>query len=179
MSRQFKVRLSGNGGQGLILAAVILAEAAARAGLNVAQTQSYGPEARGGASKSEVIISREDIDFPKITHPDAVLTMSEQAFKKYGLTCGNGCVLLVDTTNVTDTSANPGAVCLPITRFAKEHLGKTIVANIVALGALNALTDAVKYSTLQEVVLERAPTGTEEINLKALKLGHSMAKKIM
>ena len=178
MSKQFEARLTGSGGQGLILAAIILAEAASRAGNFVAQTQAYGPEARGGASKAEVIISSEPIDYPKVTAPDVVLTMSEEAYRKYGVNCKDDCVLLVDSTNIENTGANPKAIFLPLTQAAKEQLGTPIVANIVALGALNALTSIVKPDDLKDVVLERAPRGTEELNAKALQLGYSLAQTV-
>lgn len=174
MSTQYEVRLSGTGGQGMILAAIILAEAAAKAGNQVAQTQSYGPEARGGSCKAEVIISTDDIDYPKVAEPNVILAMSDEAFRKYGIKSSEDCVLLVDSTNVQDTSPAPHAVCLPMTEYAKSYLGTAICANIVALGALNALTGAVGCDHLENVVLERAPKGTEELNLKALKLGYSM-----
>lgn len=175
MSKQFEARLTGSGGQGLILAAIILAEAGSRAGNFVAQTQAYGPEARGGASKAEVIISSEPIDYPKVTAPDAVLTMSEEAYRKYGKNNKTDCIVLVDSTNVQITNDNPDAVFLPLTQSAKEELGTPIVANIVALGALNALTNSVNPDDLKDVVLERAPRGTEELNAKALQLGYSLA----
>jgi 2-oxoglutarate ferredoxin oxidoreductase subunit gamma len=175
MGSQYEIRLSGSGGQGMILAAIILAEAAARSGNHVAQTQSYGPEARGGSCKAEVIISTDDIDYPKVAQPNAILAMSDDAFRKYSSSCSDGCVLLVDSTNVPDTSSAPHAVTLPLTEAAKTHLGSVIAANIVALGALNAITGAVNNDFLQDVVLERAPRGTEEMNLKALQLGYSLA----
>jgi 2-oxoglutarate ferredoxin oxidoreductase subunit gamma len=175
MGTQYEIRLSGSGGQGMILAAIILAEAAAREGNFVAQTQSYGPEARGGSCKAEVIISSENIDYPKVAEPNVVLAMSDASYQKYAKSACKDCVLLVDSTNVPDTSqAPPHAVCLPLTEYAQSYLGTTIAANIVALGALNALTGVVNSTHLEEVVLERAPRGTEDLNLKALKLGYSM-----
>jgi 2-oxoglutarate ferredoxin oxidoreductase subunit gamma len=178
MGSQYEIRLTGTGGQGMILAAIILAEAAARGGNHVAQTQSYGPEARGGSCKAEVIISVDDIDYPKVAEPNVILAMSEEAFRKYGAKCKGDCVLLVDSTNVPDATEAPHAVCLPLTQSAKTHLGSGIAANIVALGALNALTGAVNADCLQDVVLERAPRGTEDMNLKALQLGYSLVAEL-
>lgn len=177
MSRRMEFRLSGTGGQGLILAAIILAEAAAREGNNVVQTQSYGPEARGGASKAEVIIDSGEIDYPKVNVPDLVLAMSESAYKKYGSEYKENGIVLVDGTFVRDAESNCRTVVLPITRQAREVLGKEIVANIVALGVINGLTKIVSDESLKQAVLNRAPKGTEELNARALELGLSMARQ--
>lgn len=177
MSRRMELRLSGTGGQGLILASIILAEAAVQEGNNVVQTQSYGPEARGGASKAEVIIDREEIDYPKVDVPDLVLTMSESAYKKYGDHCKEDGLVLVDGTFVKDVESGGRTVVLPITRRAREELGKEIVANIVALGVINGLTSVVSDESLKQAVLKRAPKGTEELNARALELGLSMARE--
>jgi 2-oxoglutarate ferredoxin oxidoreductase subunit gamma len=179
MNHRMEFRLSGSGGQGLILAAMILADAAAHEISHVVQTQAYGPEARGGASKAEVIIDDEEIDFPKVTMPDFVLAMSDQSFQQYGKNYKGDGFLLVDSTFVKDTIEHLGkkAVSLPITRVAREVLGKELVSNIVALGVINGLTKVVSNNALKEAVLSRTPAGTEELNIKALELGLSMARE--
>ncbi|WP_027356969.1 2-oxoacid:acceptor oxidoreductase family protein [Desulfofundulus thermocisternus] len=177
MEETLEFRLSGSGGQGLILAGVILAEAAIREGKNAVQAQSYGPEARGGASKAEVIISEGEIDYPKVVLPDVVLAMSQDAADKYANRVKKGGLLIIDNTyvkNIPTTSARVYA--FPISRLAREKVGKEMVANIVALGILAGLTGAVSRRVLEEAVLSRIPRGTESLNLKALELGFEMAR---
>lgn len=170
-----EISLSGTGGQGLILAGIILAEAAILDGKQAIQTQSYGPEARGGASKAEVIISEEEIDYPKVLAPDILLVMSQEACNKYaGILKKNG-KLLADSTLVREISGREAEVIdLPITRTAREELGNAMFANIIALGALVAATGAVSEESLTKAVLARVPRGTEEKNQKALALGKQL-----
>lgn len=168
-----EVRLSGSGGQGMLLAGIILAEAAIRAGKNAVQTQSYGPEARGGASKSEVIISDGEIDYPKVTAPDLMLALTQEAFDKYAPELKSGGVLVVDSsinTNGID-SANVRVFSIPILESATHKLGRAIVANMVALGALIAASKLIPMECLEQAVLQRVPQGTEELNKRAVRTG--------
>lgn len=175
---RIEIRLAGSGGQGLILAGVILAEAAGiHEGKFVAQTQSYGPEARGGASKSEVVISDAEIDYPKAIQPDVLLCMSQQACDAYIFDLKPDGALLVDATLVHDLPTTR-AVALPFTKIARE-LGSEAVANMVALGALAALTGIVSLKGLKAAILGRVPKGTEELNQKALLAGHAAAKAFL
>lgn len=175
---QKEIRLSGSGGQGLILAGIILAVAAMKAGKNVVQTQSYGPEARGGASKAEVIISSEEIDYPKVVNPDIMLAMTQEACDKYVGDLKENGILILDSTYVKNVPNTKAKICsLPITQLAKNEVGKIIVANMVALGALIGLTEVVSFEKLEEAVMERIPMGTEKINKKALYLGYEAARK--
>lgn len=164
-------RLSGSGGQGLILAGIILAEAAIREEKEAVQSQSYGPEARGGSSKSEVIISNQPIHYPKVTQPDLLLAMTQEALDKYSSDLHNDSTLLLDSTFVQQAPDRPNVHLIPITRLAKDTLGKELFANIVALGAITKLSGAVSFSALKEAVLARVPHGTEDANVKALELG--------
>ncbi|NLH86708.1 MAG: 2-oxoacid:ferredoxin oxidoreductase subunit gamma, partial [Firmicutes bacterium] len=119
-----EIRLSGYGGQGLILAGIILAEAAMRDGYEVVQSQSYGPEARGGASRAEVIISDEPIDYPKVTSPDILLLMSDQACKRFAGSVCEGGTVIVDSGLVTSVPETPGIVNgFPITDIAVKATG--------------------------------------------------------
>jgi len=171
-----EIVLSGSGGQGLILAGQILAEAVIKDGKNTVQTQSYGPEARGGASKAEVIISESEIDYPKVTYPDILLAMSNEAISKYAGTLKSGGTLIVDTTYVKDLPSIPASVlAVPYSRIAKETLNKEMVSNIVALGALAAFTGVVSKESLQSALMARIPRGTEALNQKALELGWESA----
>lgn len=167
-------RLTGSGGQGLILAGIILAEAAIAEEKIAIQSQSYGPEARGGASKAEVIISDETIDFPKVTTPDFVLALTQKAFDKYGEGLADDGILLVDETIDIGAYDKSKVVSVPILQTAKEDVGKIIVANIVALGAILKLTGVVSEEALLEAILARVPKGTEKLNRAALEAGYNL-----
>lgn len=173
-----QLRLSGTGGQGLILAGIILAEAALLDGKNAIQSQSYGPEARGGSSKSEVLISNEVIHYPKITVPNVVLAMSQEACKKYTNDLPEEGILITDNQFVGKLPAKKFKKVyeLPITHTAQEGLGKTLFANIVALGAIARITGVVSIASLTRAVLNRVPKGTEELNDKAIKMGMELVK---
>lgn len=176
MAQRYEVRLSGSGGQGLVLGGVILAEAVALfEGINAVQTQSYGPEARGGASKSEVIISDGDIDYPKATQIDLLLCLTQEACDKYSVDLKDGGILLADSRMVTKLpKGNFRVYHLPIIDTAKEKVGKVFVANIVALGAIAGLLESVSLENVEKAVLRRVPKGTENLNRRALTLGHEL-----
>ena len=174
---RFEIRLAGAGGQGLILAGIILAEAAIYDGKNVTQTQSYGPEARGGASRSEVIIADGDIDYPKVTQADLVLCMSQESCDKYFYDIKKDGLLIVDTSHVTRTPTSR-AYPVDITGLATEATGRAITANIVALGLIVGLTGIVSHQAIKGAVTTRVPQGTEEINLRALAAGLDKAKQL-
>lgn len=179
MSFHYEIRLSGAGGQGLILVGKILAEAAAiYDGKNATQSQSYGPEARGGASRSEVILSDGDIDYPKATNIDLLLAMTQEAVDKYTADLNKGGILLVDSGFVKDIpEGNFKAYSLPITDVAENTIGKKLVANIVALGAIERLTGVISEDALIHAIRARVPKGTEDVNLRAFKLGQELVKK--
>lgn len=168
-----QLRLSGTGGQGLILAGIILAEAALMDGKQAIQSQSYGPEARGGSSKSEVIISEGIIHYPKITVPNIVLAMSQEACKKYTTDLPAEGILITDSLFVQELPGKQFKKVyeLPITHTAQEDLGKALFANIIALGAIAKITGVVSIESLTKAVLARVPKGTEAVNEKALQLG--------
>jgi 2-oxoglutarate ferredoxin oxidoreductase subunit gamma len=172
------ISLTGTGGQGIILAGIILAEAAILEGKQAIQTQSYGPEARGGASKAEVIISDEPIDYPKIITADILLAMSQEACTKYAGILKKGGKLIVDATNVDNISAiDAEIVAAEITKAARDHLKKDMFANIVALGVLVGSTGIVGRDAILQAVLARVPKGTEEVNTKALEIGFDLGGK--
>ena len=181
MSERYEVRFSGSGGQGLILAGVIFAEAATIFDkINAVQSQSYGPEARGGASKSEVIISDRPIDFPKARAIDLQLSLTQESCTKYYKDIKDTGTLLVDEDFVKDIPKGKfKVISMPIIRTASEEIGKAFVANIVARGAITALTGKVTIESVEKAVLSRVPKGTEELNKKALKAGYDMAKSKM
>jgi 2-oxoglutarate ferredoxin oxidoreductase subunit gamma len=172
-----EIRLAGEGGQGMILAGIILAEAAAiYDGKMAVQTQSYGPEARGGASKSEVVIASGEIDHPEVLSADVVVTLSQEAFDKYAASVKPGGLLIVDEDNVHSNRVE-GAVKIPISWLALHTTGKAITANTVALGVLVGLTGVVSKDAIEKAVTARAPRGTEEMNRKALEAGFVAAEQ--
>jgi 2-oxoglutarate ferredoxin oxidoreductase subunit gamma len=172
-----EMRLSGSGGQGLILAGIILAEAAILDGKNAVQSQSYGPEARGGSSKSEVLISEQLIHYTKVVKPDLLLAMTQEALDKYAHDLPDDAMLVIDTTFVKDIPEKfTNVYHLPITAQAKEVLGRTLFANIIAIGAIVALTKAVTAESAIRAVLARVPKGTEQKNKQALELGMTLIK---
>lgn len=169
-------RFSGTGGQGLITAGIILAEAALLDGKMAIQSQSYGPEARGGSSKAEVIISDEAIHFGRVMHPETLLVMSQEAADKYSADCTPDSLIITDSLFVENVPVSAHRVDLPITRTAVSTCGKALFANIVALGAVAALTNCVSIESLTKAVLDRVPKGTEDANKKALAAGFKLAQ---
>lgn len=159
------------------MAGIILAEAAILEGKQAIQTQSYGPEARGGASKAEVIISDEAIDYPKVITADILLAMSQEACNKYVGLLKKGGKLVVDATNIPDIPAIDAEILsADITKSAREQLGNAMFANIVALGVLVAGTGIVTRDSILKAVLRRVPKGTEDVNQRALEIGFHMGE---
>lgn len=177
VDRRFEIRLSGSGGQGLILAGVMLATAIGVGdGKNVVQTQSYGPEARGGASRADVVISNGEIYYPKTMKLDMLLALTQEACDKYYPDMKEGGILVIDSTIVTQVPTR-NYFGFPFVRLAREEIGNVIMANVIALGAIAEMTGIVSKESLKKAVLERAPRGTEEKNRKALELGFSIARE--
>ena len=176
---RFEVRLSGSGGQGMILASVILSEAIGKDhSKNVVQTQSYGPEARGGASKADVVVSSNEIYYPKAMRLDLLLAMTQEALDSYYPFLKEGGQLIIDSTLVTEVPTD-NYHGLPFTRLAREEAGHIMVANVIALGAIAAFTGVVSKDDLIEAVLARAPRGTEEKNRAAVEIGFREAEAAM
>jgi len=177
--RYYEIRLSGEGGQGLVLAGKILAEAAAIYDeLNATQSQSYGPEARGGASRSEVIISDGEIDFPKAQNLDLLLALTQESLDKYHGDLKSGGLLVVDADDVKRLPERDCKVVrIPFTRLAREKLGKVIVANIIAVGSIVRLSRIVTEQAVEQAIRARVPRGTEDLNLEAFRLGLEVARE--
>jgi 2-oxoglutarate ferredoxin oxidoreductase subunit gamma len=177
MVKRYEIRLSGSGGQGIILSGIILAEAfGLYGGKFVAQTQSYGPEARGGASKAEVIVSDEEIDYPKAIKLDLLLAMNQKSCDQYYRDLKEDGILIVDSTFVNQVPTSK-AIEIPFTKIAKEKFHKEIVANIISLGAITEFMDIISPKAMEEAVLARVPKGTERLNRDALKAGLMTARK--
>ncbi|MBI2864845.1 MAG: 2-oxoacid:acceptor oxidoreductase family protein [Chloroflexi bacterium] len=175
-----EIRLAGTGGQGLILAGVILAEAATSEGFQVAQSQTYGPEARGGSSACSVVIDGEEIDFPEAEEPDILLVMSKEAAEQEIPKLKSGGVLICDSTYVKSIPPADASVhMVPISAIAKQQLGREMVANIVALGVLAELTGLLPHDALEGAVLARVPEKTKDLNRRAFAAGVAAAEKAL
>ena len=175
---RFEIRLSGSGGQGMIFGSVVLCEAIGEAGnKNVIQSQSYGPEARGGASKADVVVSENEIYYPKAMKLDLLLVMTQESMDKYYPDLKEDGILVVDTSLVTDIPTG-NYYGLPFTHIARNDIGALMVANVVALGAISAITGIVDKKSLTNAILARAPRGTEDRNKKAIELGYDEAMRL-
>lgn len=164
-----EVQLAGFGGQGIILAGFVLGRAAAiYDGKEAVFTQSYGPEARGGACAAEVVISDGPIDYPLVTHPDLVVCMSQEAYSKYGAALADGGKLIIDS-DLVEAGSN-GIRRLPAMRLATD-LGNRMAANIVMLGFLASTTGVVSREALEKSVRETVKPRLLELNLNALNTG--------
>jgi 2-oxoglutarate ferredoxin oxidoreductase subunit gamma len=183
MSERYEIRVAGSGGQGVILAAVIIGQAAAlmEENLNSVQTQAYGPEARGGASKSEVIIARGEIDYPKATTPNLQIILTQKASDEYaGDTAKGGTIILDDlfVQNAPDVDAE--IYRLPIVKTARDVIGREIVTNMVALGTVARVLEVeghMKPESIRDTILANVPKGTEELNSRAFDEGYKLMKE--
>jgi len=174
---RFEIRLSGTGGQGIITLGRILGHALAlEEGYSVTQTQSYGPEARGGASRSDLVVSTKPISYPKPVGLDLLVAMSQEACDLYYRYLKHKGVLLVDTTLVAQTPTNI-YYGLPITDLARTRIKVVQAANIVALGAITFLLPFARPAAMKKSLEANLPAKILELNIKAFNLGFNQAKK--
>lgn len=179
MAGYYEVRLAGLGGQGIILAGIIVAEAAGiHEGKEVVQTQAYGAEARGGFSRSDVVICDEEILYPKASKLDFLLAMSQSAYEENLPSLKKGGVLLVDSTYVSEVSG-PKIYAIPFSRIAREKFGRENVANIITLGAITQIFPIISKESMEKAVLTRVPQRFIEMNKKAFMEGVKAGKKIL
>ncbi|HUT82243.1 MAG TPA: 2-oxoacid:acceptor oxidoreductase family protein [Candidatus Bathyarchaeia archaeon] len=180
MSRH-EIRLCGFGGQGIALAGKILGSAASfYEKKNSITTQSYGPESRGGASASNVVISDEEVDFPYVTEPEIFICMSKEAYTTYidSLKLGGLFIYEEDLVPVDDRIKKAGKIYkIPATDIAEKELGRKIVANIVMLGFFSELNDLFNKNAILKSVLNMVPPRFKDLNEKAFKIGMNYAKK--
>lgn len=177
---KMELRLTGSGGQGVILASVILAEAAIIADKFTAQSQSYGPEARGGSCKAECIISDEEIGFTKVTKPTFLMALTQKALDEYSKNLPSDTVILIDSSLAFPENLKTHRVfVLPILKTAKEKIGKAMTANIVAVGAINRILGLVGRTEIRQAVLMHVPAGTETLNMSALDAGEELAEGLI
>jgi 2-oxoglutarate ferredoxin oxidoreductase subunit gamma len=174
--KRTRLVFSGSGGQGVITAAIILAEAAViHEGMHATQSQTYGAAARGGATKSDVILSDSEIDFPEVIQPNILVCLTQEAYTSFSPIIRPGGLLLTDSRFVTTFKKVDGKqIELPVYETVMEKIGKPIVFNISILGALIGITDLINPESIMEVIKTRVPKDFVEMNSRALELGLGM-----
>jgi len=178
MNKKFEIRLSGSGGQGVILAAIIIADAAIEQGLNAIQTQSYGPEARGGSSKAEVIISSDEINYPKIMRANILLCLTQNSYEKYVASLDKDGILIVDDHVKLTGNESFKVFSLPILRSAHEKFETSMVANIISIGTIYELLgeDTIDKDIMIRSITERVPPVTVQKNIDAFEEGIKLVR---
>jgi len=180
MSR-FEIRIAGMGGQGIVTAGVMIGRSASVfGGKNVTLAQSYGPESRGGASKVDVIVSDEKIDYPKVRKPSLVAVMYQEAYRKNIGDLDRNTIVVIEPDMVQEDPSNhiPKIYRVPATRIA-EGLGKRIVANMVMVGAIIGLTNMMDTASVEKAISKYTPRGTEQLNVNAFRSGYEFARKLL
>lgn len=178
MKYREELKLVGSGGQGVILASVILAEAAIIAGMNASQGQSYGPEARGGACMAQAVLTKGELGFPKVRKPTCILALTQASLEKYAKGVDDDCLVIADASlEIPEWLAGKNVKQVAILDSAiAAGCGKA--ANIVAVAVINKALEVVDASVLKEAVWARIPAGTEEMNATALELGLKLATEM-
>ena len=175
---KMELRFTGSGGQGVIMATIILAEAAYEDKLQAVQCQSYGPEARGGMCRAECIIDNKPIMYTKVINPNLLLALTQESLDKYAVSLQKDASIIVDSEiNVPDSVRQKyNVISIPIIRSAEEVIKNPMSANIISVGAVNELLNIASKRAIEEAVLNHVPKGTEELNLKALNLGAELIR---
>ncbi len=170
---------SGSGGQGVITAAIILAKAAAIfENKSAIQSQSYGAAARGGATRSDIIIDDSEIFFPKVIQPNVLVSLTQESYTTFAPIIRPGGLLLVDSKYVTiEKKVDAKHIALPMYETVMEKIGKPIVFNICMLGALIGISQLIQPESILKVLETTIPKDFMDMNKKALDLGMSMGKK--
>ena len=175
---RLRLVFSGSGGQGVITAAIILAEAAVlHEDLIATQAQAYGPEARGGATRSDIIISDSPIRYPKVTQPNVLVCLTQESYNKFNPIIRPGGILLTDTRFVKmHAKVDARQIQLPMYRTVMDEIGKPIVFNICMIGAVIGLTDVISPDAVMKALTARIPKGFIDLNKQALELGLAMGE---
>lgn len=174
-----EIRMTGSGGQGVIMGTIIIAEAAYDDGKQVIQCQAYGPEARGGSSKAETIVSDDRIHYTKIKYPDLLLSLTQESLNKFKDAVKPETIFVVDSdiTVPEEIKAAHKVYSLPILDSAKNVIKNKMSANIISCGIVNELTHVATQEALEAAVLNHVPKGTGDSNLAALRLGAQLIKE--
>ena len=173
-----RIVFSGSGGQGVITAAIILAKAAAIfEGKNAIQSQSYGAAARGGATRTDIVIADSEINFPKVIQPNILVSLTQESYNKFSPIIRPGGLLLVDSKYVTiGKKVDAKHRVLPMFDTVLKEIGKPIVFNICMLGALIGMTKLIKPESILKVLETTIPRDFMEMNKKALEIGMKMGE---
>lgn len=178
--KRTEIRIAGFGGQGVVLAGVLLGTAAAVTdGRRAVQTQSYGAATRGGGARSEVVVSDDPIIYPRVIHPDILVAMSEEAMQKYGGDMRPGAFLFIDNDLVKQVGREDvRLVGAPVSNLAQQELGRTIVANLVMCGIVVAKTEVVSVAGMEAAIRQNVPPKTIDLNLKAFRRGLELGQTL-
>lgn len=173
---KYEIRMGGLGGQGIITACTVLAETAVSQGYNAIQSQSYGPEARGGSCKAEVVISDSEIFYPKASAVDMLFVLTQQSYDKYASTVKPGGILMMDSKINKSSYDSSGSKVyeLPIIDVAENEMKLPITANVILLGVLAKIMGTINRDILLNKVLEKLPQSKKDINIKAFSKGYDM-----
>uniref|UniRef100_A0A7J3ZM18 2-oxoacid:ferredoxin oxidoreductase subunit gamma n=1 Tax=Fervidicoccus fontis TaxID=683846 RepID=A0A7J3ZM18_9CREN len=176
---RWEVLIGGSGGQGIVTAGIVLGRAASLyEGLYAVQSQLYGPESRGGASRADVIISSRPIYYPRVISPIALILLSQQAYDSYVRIARDGAFIILDTSPITkrdrELEGRLRVYGVPLSRVAEEKLNSTLVVNMLSLGLLARVTGIVKLGSLERAVSEVFSNHTRSLNVKALKVGFEL-----
>jgi len=168
-----EIRIAGFGGQGVILSAIILGKAASiHQGAFATMTQSFGPEARGGACSAQLIVSDSPVLYPYVTQPDILVVMSQEAYTRFVPELKDGGILIVeqDLVRVSDLKGHIKVYSVPATRLAEE-LGKRMVLNSVMVGFFTAVAHLLEADAVRQAVADSVPPSFRDLNLKAFEMG--------
>ena len=175
------IRFTGQGGHGLIRASVLLAQAGVYDGLNVLQSQVYGAEARGGATKGETVVRAGPIHYPKLVIPDVLISLTGEGLNKYKDDVSKNGIIVYDSSLIPDeepSDAGPYSFGIPMWVELIRELGRGVAINIVTLGILTGLTEIVTKKSLEQAVVEAFRADFKDSNLRALKMAYELAEEI-
>ena len=170
-----EITFTGFGGQGIILAGYICGKAASiHENLSATLTQNYGPESRGGACSAQLIISDKPIFYPHVNNPEILVALSQEGFNQHKDKVSKEGIIIIEKDFVKikeeDMAVLPHIYSIPVTRLAEE-MGKKMIANIIALGYLTALSKTISKEAMKEAIKDSVPPGTEDLNLRAFEKG--------
>jgi 2-oxoglutarate ferredoxin oxidoreductase subunit gamma len=176
-----EIKFAGLGGQGVILAGIIIGRAASIYENKYATlTQSFGPEARGSACSAQVILSNEKILYPYVTRPEILMALSQEAFNKFLPEARDNAIVIIEEELVRPKGLKSGMKVfgIPATRLAEE-LGRKMILNIVMVGFFTAVTRLIDYEAVKEAVKASVPHGTEHMNLRAYERGYEYGQALL
>lgn len=177
-----EIKVAGFGGQGVILAGIILGKAASIYDhLHATMIQSFGPEARGSACAAQVMIDKSPIAYPYIKHPSMLVAFNQDAYNLFAHQLSENGILIYEEEIVTLGHLHPTSTRtfgVPAARIAEE-IGRALVQNIVMVGAFAGIVDLISYEAVEKAVRDSIPRGTEELNMRALERGYAFAQDLV